>query len=175
MILEPPLWVTDAWVDETWADGTWATEVAPDDELFAGIRVVVRARPRVVLVTFRGHSGIMSTQIPSGGLLRKDPDADEPFFVDWGRDRRIGSSVSITTSTWDIAGPDADLVDADPGIGTLDYTTSVFTASGSGRVTKAHFTGGTLGATYTVTNTVVTDETPPRTLDASFRVLIEQE
>jgi hypothetical protein len=113
--------------------------------------------------------------IHSGGLLTKDPESDEPFFTDWGRDGRIGTTVGISTSTWDVDGPDADLVSASPGIGTLNYTTQVFTTSAAGQVTKAHFTGGTLHATYTVTNTIVTNETPPRTVDSSFTVLIQQE
>jgi hypothetical protein len=83
--------------------------------------------------------------------------------------------VGIASSAWEVDGPDADLVAASPAIGTLNYTTQVFTASASGQVTKAHFSGGTLHATYTVTNTIVTNETPPRTVDSSFTVLIQQE
>jgi hypothetical protein len=113
--------------------------------------------------------------IHSGGLLTKDPDATEPFFTDWGRDGRIGSDVEITTSTWDVEGPDADLTSASPGIGTLNYTTQAFTTAADGQVTKAHLSGGTLHATYTVTNTIVTNETPARTVDSSFTVLIQQE
>lgn len=113
--------------------------------------------------------------IHSGGLLTKDPHSDEPFFVDWGREDRIGSSVGISTSTWLISGPDNNLTSANPGIGTLNYTTTVFTTDAAGQVTKAHFTGGTVGETYTVTNRIVTNETPARTLDASFDVLIQQE
>lgn len=113
--------------------------------------------------------------IHSGGLLTKDPDNDEPFFTDWGRDGRIGSTVGISSSTWTVDGPDADLVSASPGIGTLNDTTQVFTTSASGQVTKAHFSGGTLNATYKVTNTIETNETPSRTIDSSFTVLIQEE
>lgn len=113
--------------------------------------------------------------IYAGGLITKDPNSSEPFFIDWGRRTRIGSTVGISTSTWAIAGPDNSLTSASPGIGTLNYTTEVFTTGAAGQVTKAHFSGGTLGETYTVTNTIVTNETPARTLDASFSVLIEQE
>ena len=113
--------------------------------------------------------------VHSGGLLTKDPDSDEPFFVDWGRKERIGSTVGIDSSTWAVTGLDADLADANPGIGTLNYSTHVFTTSASGQVAKVHLSGGTLGETYTVTNTIETDETPTRILEASFRVLIAQD
>jgi hypothetical protein len=62
----------------------------------------------------------MSRRIHSGGLLTKDPDSDEPFFMDWGREDRIGDDIVISDSVWVITGPDADLDDHDPGIGTLD-------------------------------------------------------
>lgn len=106
--------------------------------------------------------------IKSGGLLRKDPDADEPFFMDWG-DERLGTGVGIATSTWTATG----LTTHDAAIGNI--ANNVFTSAAFGRVTKVHLSGGTLGTLYTVTNSIDTDETPSRSLDASFTVLIEQE
>jgi hypothetical protein len=47
--------------------------------------------------------------------------------------------------------------------------------SPTGQVTKVHLTGGTLKGAYTLTNTITTTETPPRIIDASFTVLVEQE
>jgi hypothetical protein len=108
-------------------------------------------------------------RIKIGGLTRKDPQADEPFFIDWSD--RLGTGVGIDTSTWDVQ--PSGLGDHDPAIGTL--TGDVFATSASGQVTKVHLDGGTLHDLHTVTNSIVTDETPPRELDGSFSVLIQQE
>ena len=104
----------------------------------------------------------MSTNILSSGLVTKDPDSAEVFVVDWGQ-QRLATAVTIDTSTWTVTGADATLVDDEASI-----------LSGS-RKTQIRLTGGTLHKLYTVTNTIVTNESPAQTLDASFDVWIEQE
>lgn len=104
----------------------------------------------------------MSTQIHSGGQVTKDPNSEEFFTVDWDTEH-LPTGVSIATSDFAITGPDADLAFDNDDILT------------GGRQTTLRLTGGTLGKLYTVTNTIVTDETPTQTKDASFRVLVQQE
>jgi hypothetical protein len=104
----------------------------------------------------------MSTEIHSGGLVTKDPDAIEVYVVDWDAEH-LAASVTITTSSWVIAGPDSAL--------TKDQESIL---SGS-RKTQLRLTAGTLEGVYTVTNRIVTNETPAQTKDASFSVLIQQE
>jgi hypothetical protein len=102
----------------------------------------------------------MSTQIHSGGQVTKDPHSEEFFTLDWGTEN-LAIGVTIATSDFTITGPDADLANDD-----------ILTG---GRSTTLRLTGGTEGKRYTVTNRIVTDETPTQTKDASFRVLVQQE
>jgi hypothetical protein len=104
----------------------------------------------------------MSTQIHAGGQVTKDPNAIEFFVVDWDAEH-LAASVTLTTSTWTITGPDAVLTDDQPSI-----------LSGS-RKTQVRLSAGTEGKRYTVTNRIVTNESPSQTKDASFRVLVQQE
>lgn len=103
----------------------------------------------------------MSTTIRPGGLTTKDPNSIELFTFDWDAEH-LAASVTITTSSFTISGPDANLTQDNASI-----------LSGS-RKTQVRLTGGTAGATYTVTNRIVTNETPAQTKDASFKVLIEE-
>ena len=102
------------------------------------------------------------TEIHSGGLVTKDPNAIEVFVVDWDQEH-LATGVTIVSSSWFIAGRDAVLTDDQASI-----------LSGSRR-TALRLSAGTLGYRYTVTNRIVTNESPSQTKDASFDVLIEQE
>jgi len=102
------------------------------------------------------------TQIHSGGLVVKDPNAIEVFVVDWDQEH-LATGVTIVTSSWFIAGRDSALTDDQASI-----------LSGSRRTTL-RLSAGTLGYRYTVTNRIVTNESPAQTKDASFEVLIQQE
>src|SRR5690348_7607976 len=104
----------------------------------------------------------MSVSIASGGLLTKDPDAVELFTMDWNIRGALADGVEIDASTWEIAGPDNALTFASP------------TVLAGNRKAQAIFSGGTLGATYTVTNRIVTNESPAQRKDRSFKVLIEE-
>ena len=103
----------------------------------------------------------MSTTIYSGGLITKDPNNSEVFSFNWDKDLNAG--VSITTSTFTITCANEQL----PLGLTKDNETN------TARTTSLRLIGGTLGKKYTVTNRIVTDETPTQTKDASFTVKIE--
>jgi hypothetical protein len=104
----------------------------------------------------------MSTQIHAGGLVIKDPNAIEFFIMDWDAEH-LATGVTVSTSTWTVTGPDAVL--------TGDQASVL---SGS-RKTQVRLSAGTVGKVYTVTNRIVTNESPSQTKDASFRVLVQQE
>jgi hypothetical protein len=95
----------------------------------------------------------------SRSLVTKDPNSIEYFIVDWTD--QLATAVTIVTSTWEIAGPNALL--------TKDQE-SVVTGN---KKTQLRLSAGTLHRRYTVTNRIVTNETPAQTKDASFTVLIE--
>jgi hypothetical protein len=104
----------------------------------------------------------MSTEIHSGGLIIKDPNAIEVFVVDWDQEH-LATGVTITSSDWIITGKDALLVGDNESVLTGNRRASI------------RLSDGTLGYRYTVTNRIVTNESPTQTKDASFDVLIEQE
>jgi hypothetical protein len=104
----------------------------------------------------------MSTTIHSGGLVIKDPNSEEVYVVDWGSEH-LATGVEITSSDWFITGRDSALVGDSESV-----------LSGSRRA-SIRLSDGTLGYRYTVTNRIVTNESPTQTKDASFDVLIEQE
>lgn len=99
-----------------------------------------------------------------GSLIGKDPDAVEPYGFDWTDWlAELGSTVTITNSTWTVTGPDALL--------TLTFPTIVTGAL----KTQVTLNGGTLGRKYLVTNRIVTNTSNPTVQDdRSFTVLIEQ-
>lgn len=102
----------------------------------------------------------MST-IRDGGTILKDPQGIEVYGFDW--DDRLATAALIGTSTFIVSGADAALTTDNAGI-----------ATGS-RATQVRLLGGTLGLTYILTNRVVTTEGPAQTLDASVRVVIQQQ
>ena len=95
-------------------------------------------------------------------LFRKDPQSIEPVGFDWTD--WLGEFATpelVVNSDWVVSGPDALLV--------IDSDSVV-----SGNLkTQAIFSGGTLGASYIVTNRVTT--TSGYTEDASFPVFIENQ
>lgn len=102
----------------------------------------------------------MSTTTTSR-LVTKDPNSIEVFRWDWDTEH-LADSVEISTSAWTITGPDSVL--------TKDQE-SIVTGN---RKTQVRLTGGTEGETYTVTNRIVTNETPAQTKDWSIKFVIQQ-
>jgi len=80
----------------------------------------------------------------------KHPEEKRLYTLDWRSSLSEGEMVS--TSVWEIFGPDETLVDSVPGI-----------AEG-GEFTSVWLEGGTLGSQYKLENKVVTTSAPPRTL-----------
>lgn len=78
----------------------------------------------------------------------KHPDAIRPATIDWTED--LISPETIATSSWAVSGPDSALILTNPSATTLLATVFV--------------SGGTLGAQYKLTNTIVTNSAPPKTL-----------
>jgi hypothetical protein len=93
--------------------------------------------------------------------IEKDPQSDEPQGFDWTAYlAKLGSSITIQTSTWTVTGPDAALTTHDPSIITGNLKTQVYMA------------GGTAKKTYLLTNRIVTNSAPPVTDERSFSVLV---
>lgn len=102
----------------------------------------------------------MSRTIRAGGLLIKDPDSSELFTMDWDTEH-LRPGVQISTQQFFITGPDSVLTkDSESILAGL-------------RMIQLRLLAGTLGAKYTVTSRIVTNENPPQTKDASFKVLIQ--
>ncbi len=102
--------------------------------------------------------------IRSGGLIVKGPSETEIYLMDWSSEHLV-AGMTISTSAWAFT----RLSGATTGLMMMDNETIL---AGS-RTTHARFFGGTEGQTYDVTNTIVTNETPARTKDRSFKVLIQ--
>jgi hypothetical protein len=104
----------------------------------------------------------MSTEIRAGGLLVKDPNSTEVYTVKWDVEHFADQpTVTIAASTFTITGPDTVL--------TKD---NEFILAGN-RQTQVRLLAGTLGAKYTVTNRITTNESPAQIKDASWKVLIQ--
>lgn len=105
----------------------------------------------------------MKTYLPD-----KDPAAIEPYFVVWcdkdgtntgaATDEGELQGATIATSTWSVA----------TGITKVSDNTSAVTVAGvtyaANTVATIWLSGGTDGASYVLTNTITTSETPARTL-----------
>jgi len=102
----------------------------------------------------------MSRTIRAGGLLQKDPNSEEVFIMDWDTEH-LRPGVQIATQQFFIVGPDSVL--------TKDSESILAGA----RTIQFRLKAGTLDAKYTVTSRIVTNESPPQTKDASFKVLIQ--
>jgi hypothetical protein len=106
----------------------------------------------------------MSTTFRPGALVVKDPDEQEVYDADWDTEH-LATGVTITNSVWTIT----RLSGVPTGLMTFDNDT----VSSGGRTTQLRLLGGTEGQRYRVTNEIVTNETPARTKDRSFFVLIQ--
>lgn len=97
----------------------------------------------------------MSTELQAI-IVQKSPATDFDQEIDWTCDFRNLGNDTIVSSTWSAVGADSALILSDPTIGSPATNTTIW------------LSGGTLGNTYIVTNTVVTSGA--RTLPTSFIV-----
>src|SRR5579872_3670948 len=104
----------------------------------------------------------MSITIESGQGTRKDPNSIEVFEMDWDS-QRLNPTVQIASSSWIVTAPAND---------STPITTDQPSILAGNRKTQVRLSAGTLWKKYTVTNRIVTNETPAQTLDASFTVVI---
>lgn len=111
----------------------------------------------------------MSLTIRSGGAVTKDPDSAELFIMDWDTES-LEPTVTIASSAWAISGGDSSTVPL-PATALAYDNGSILTGN---RKTQLRLKLGTLGRIYTVTNTIVTNESPAQTIDASFKALVQQ-
>lgn len=108
----------------------------------------------------------MSTvTINSGDSVTKDPADIVVFQFDWNT-YNLATGAEISSSNWAVAA----ITPTDAVVPTLDNA-SILTGN---RKTQVRVTGGTVGAVYTLTNTIVTNESPAQTKERSIRLLLEQ-
>lgn len=100
----------------------------------------------------------MSDLVPR--FKTKDPSEVLVYDIDWGTNW-LAPTVTISTSTWTITGPDAVL--------TKDSETIPIGL----RTTRVRLSAGTNGARYLVTNRIVTNETPSQTGERTFELLVQ--
>src|SRR5262245_51176271 len=100
----------------------------------------ISRRQRRTAGTFRRAEGQSMQQ--TGTQITKDPQEVAPYGIDWTwfLSQRVNASETIASSTWEISGPDGALEQDAAQIDAGDLTTQV------------ELSGGTLGATYTLTN-----------------------
>lgn len=94
-----------------------------------------------------------------GSTLYKDPQDVLPYVFDFAA--FLGAGVEIASHAIAIVGNDSALEN--------DEDEAVNNDTG----VQAMLSGGTSGLTYTVTCHIVTDETPAREKDASFKLKIQ--
>lgn len=95
--------------------------------------------------------------VKPGSTLRKRTDEVLPYIFDWSA---WLDTATISSSVWTLTTTDGALVKADE---------SILTGS---QKTQAFLSDGTVGYTYCIANTIVTNETPARTGERSFHLLI---
>jgi len=117
----------------------------------------------------------MSRTIRAGGLIVKDPNSSEIYAVDWDLEH-LRAGVQIASQSFLITGADAVLTKDSEGLLTAAQATTQFarTVTLDNRGTSLRLLAGTLGVKYTVTNRIITNESPAQTKDASFKVLVQQ-
>jgi hypothetical protein len=93
-----------------------------------------------------------------GATIYHDPAESLIYTFDWS-DWLVGAAT-ISTSTFTISGPDSGLTKDNPSIPSGSTTTQV------------RVIGGTLGKVYTLTNTVVTSESPTQTAERSVLIAV---
>jgi hypothetical protein len=101
-----------------------------------------------------------TTTVRDRSQISKDPQAKRVIQFDW--DEELATGVTISASTWTITGPDTALTKDNEAVATGNRQSSV------------RLIGGTVGATYTLTNHVTTNESPAQEDDASVDVFIRQ-
>jgi hypothetical protein len=94
-----------------------------------------------------------------GTTLYKDPQDVLPYVFDFAA--FLGTGVAIDSHSIAISGNDSALENEDDD--TVEADTGV----------QVMLSGGTVGLTYTVTCHIVTDETPAREKDVSFKLKIQ--
>lgn len=97
-----------------------------------------------------------------GATIFKDPASSELFTFDWS-DWLVGAAT-IATSTFTITPPASEAVS----ILTKDNASIV---SGS-TSTQVRLIAGTLGKVYTLTNQIITNESPTQTAERSVKIAI---
>lgn len=110
----------------------------------------------------------MSLTVADGALITKDPLDVAVYEFDWNAEH-LAASVTITSCDF--------LVSAiRPSTATLPTLTETGTGLGiqtGSRKTKVKVEGGTLGAEYELSNTIVTNETPAVTKNRMVRLLVQ--
>lgn len=106
----------------------------------------------------------MSLTVDDGALIRKDPSDISVYTFDWDA-RALTASATITTSTWTIT--------AIRPVGDSALTSDSTSILAGSRKTQIRLTAGTLGASYLVTNRIVTNESPTQTKERSITILVQ--
>lgn len=110
----------------------------------------------------------MSLTIENGGTAVKDPSDISVYAFDWNTDH-LAAGVTISTSTFAVSAVKPTTAT----VPTLNTDSPLGIQAGS-RTTKVKVTGGTAGALYRVTNTIITSESPAQTKERSFNLKVEQ-
>lgn len=103
----------------------------------------------------------MSITIAPNELVIKDPASQRLYQFDF--DDMLAALAEIASATITITGDDAVLTHDNDAIVT------------GNRKVNTRVLAGTFGKRYTVTCSIVTNETPTQTEERSFRLLVEQE
>lgn len=100
----------------------------------------------------------MINQAAQAVVVQKTPAGDWDETINWGCPTRELGFDTISTSDWAFTGPDTALTLSDGSVGDPATTSTIW------------ISGGTLGAFYAVTNTIIT--TGGRTLTGTFIVSV---
>jgi hypothetical protein len=109
----------------------------------------------------------MSLTVPDGSTVLKDPSDIAVYQVDWDA-LHLAAAVTIVTSTFAVTAVRPSTAT----VPTISVTSPLGIQSGSRKV-KLSLTGGTAGALYRVTHTIVTSETPAQTKERSWWLKVE--
>lgn len=90
-----------------------------------------------------------------GAFIEKDPSDDLDYWNAWAAEL-AATGAAIASSSWSVP---AAITSHDPGT--------------SGTSTYTYLSGGVAGTTYTITNTMIDNATPPRTYQRSFRLVVK--
>lgn len=87
----------------------------------------------------------------------KDPSDEKDYSINWAR--HLVNGEVIVSSEWDVQDGITHMEDED----TFTDTRAIVWVA-----------GGTAGTNYTATNTIVTDNDPPRTLQQSITIRVRE-